>query len=456
MTNIEEWKENNLDTISCTFCAAKWQQVTIHLQTGHTHSCHHPTAHKIPLSEIKDNPSALHNTSFKKLQRKKMLEGHRPSECDYCWRVEDIGAISDRTYKSMEPWAAPYINELKNRPWDNNVNPSYLEVSFSNVCNFKCSYCGPQISSKWMEEIQQYGAYPTSGRFNSIESIKDAMPIPNREHNPFVEAFWKWWPEASSDLKHFRITGGEPLLSKDTFKVFDDLIENPRLDLEVSVNSNMCVPDELFEKFIEKIKIICNEGKVKKFKIFTSAEAHGAQAEYIRHGLNYNQWLSNIRRVLDEVPNCTFTCMSTYNILSVFSFDKLLVDLLEIKMEYGGHGKPIPIILDTPYLRHPEHQAIFIAEQHWKDKYLQKQLSFIYGNLENSASNPNSGFYKWEGDKFKRILDIINQEAISQRALIQNRLDFVSFVDEHDTRRGTDFLKTFPEMEQAYYDWKSV
>ena len=68
------------------------------------------------------------------------------------------------------------------------------------------------------------------------------------------------------------------------------------------------------------MKIIGAEGKVKTLKIFTSAEAYGAQAEYIRHGLNYNQWLSNIRRVLEEVPNCTFTCMSTYNVLSIFSF----------------------------------------------------------------------------------------------------------------------------------------
>ena len=52
------------------FCLAKWTQVTMHLGTGMTHSCHHPTPHKIPLEEIEVNPSALHNTLFKKQQRK--------------------------------------------------------------------------------------------------------------------------------------------------------------------------------------------------------------------------------------------------------------------------------------------------------------------------------------------------------------------------------------------------
>lgn len=459
---IKTWKIENIDPVSCTFCTAKWKQVTLHLHNGHTHSCHHPTSHKIPIDELVNNPSALHNTNFKKLQRKKMLNGERPDECDYCWRVEDSApdALSDRAYKSFEPWAKPYIQDIISKPWDDNVNPSYLEVSFSSACNFKCSYCSPQVSSKWMEEIQQHGPYNTSRRYNDINWLKqnDAMPIPVREHNPYVEAFWKWWPDVSKDLKHFRITGGEPLLAKDTFKILDDLIENPKPDLEFSVNSNMCVPDSVFNLFIEKIKVIGKERKVKKLKIFTSAEAYGTQAEYIRHGLNYNQWISNIRRVLDEVPNCTFTCMSTFNVLSIFTFEKFLQDILDLKLTYGGAGKEIPIILDTPYLRYPNHQAIFIAEPEWKEMYLVPQLQFIQSNLEDMhvRGKENMGFYQWEADKFKRILDIINEENLSNEKLTQDRLDFITFVDEHDKRRGTDFLTTFPEMKAAYNKWKYI
>ena len=238
--------------------------------------------------------------------------------------------------------------------------------------------------------------------------------------------------------------------------MLDDLIANPKPDLEFSVNSNMCVPDAVFEKFIEKMKIIGSENKVKKLKIFTSAEAFGAQAEYIRNGLNYNQWLSNIRRVLEEVPNCTFTCMSTYNVLSIFSFDKMLKDLLDLKLEFGGAGKSIPIILDTPYLRYPHHQAVFIAKPEWSDMYLKPQLDFINNNLEDRyvRGKENMGFFQWEGEKFKRVIDVMNEDSLDEETLKKNRKDFVLFVDEHDRRRGTDFLKTFPEMEEAYYQWK--
>ena len=70
---------------------AKWLQVTMHLQNGHTHSSHHPQTHKIPLEELRSNPTALHNTEFKKRQRRMMLNGIRPKECQYCWNVEDLG-----------------------------------------------------------------------------------------------------------------------------------------------------------------------------------------------------------------------------------------------------------------------------------------------------------------------------------------------------------------------------
>jgi hypothetical protein len=31
--------KKNLDDVGCGFCLAKWTQVTMHLQLGHTHSC---------------------------------------------------------------------------------------------------------------------------------------------------------------------------------------------------------------------------------------------------------------------------------------------------------------------------------------------------------------------------------------------------------------------------------
>jgi MoaA/NifB/PqqE/SkfB family radical SAM enzyme len=185
--------KNELDKVGKGMCLAKWTQVTMHLQNGHNHSCHHPRTHKISESEIKRNPSALHNTRHKKLRRKEMLNGSRPEECDYCWGVEDNSdRFSDRIFKSAESWSKPFYNEIVNSDYREDFNPRYVEVAFSNTCNFKCSYCGPAFSTLWMEETEQFGGYKTSTNFNDPVWLtrEEKTPIKQSEHNPYTEAFW--------------------------------------------------------------------------------------------------------------------------------------------------------------------------------------------------------------------------------------------------------------------------
>jgi organic radical activating enzyme len=444
-----------VNQVSPSFCAAKWKQVTIHLQNGHTHSCHHPDTHLVPLSEIKMNPGALHNTQHKKELRKQMLEGVRPSECDYCWRVEDSGTNqhSDRIRKSATQWALPYIQDIVSKPWDDNVDPSYVEVSFSSVCNFKCSYCAPHISSKWMEEIEQYGEYPTSSKFNGLQWIKEVgkMPRPNREDNPYVEAFWKWWPTMYTSLQQFRITGGEPLLAKDTFKVLDYIIANPNPNLEVSINSNLCVPPELFDRFVDKLKNITENRLLKKIQVFTSCEAWGSGAEYIRHGMDYQQWLANVNRLFLEVPNIYVTVMSTYNLLSLPSYTRFLEDILAIKQANNRTHRSGNMWLDIPYLRYPTHQAVFIADPTMLH-YIEESIQFMENNSNHHGER---GFHPAEIDGLKRTRDVLLQCREDEYTTV-NRRDFIIFVDEHDRRRGTSFLATFPEFEHTYRLWSQL
>lgn len=450
--HLEETRDK-LNAVSPSFCVAKWKQVTMHLQNGHTHSCHHPNTHFIPIQEIRKNPTALHNTEYKKEQRKLMLEGVRPKECDYCWRVEDQGNISDRTVKSADDWALPYIQDITNKPWDDNVDPSYVEVSFSNVCNFKCSYCGPHASSQWLEELERHGAYPTSNQFNNLDwpRSQKMIPIANKDENPYVDAFWEWWPKMYKSLEHFRITGGEPLLSKNTFRVLDYIIANPNPTLDLSINTNLCPPGALLDSFIDKIKIIINEKKVKQFKIFTSAEASGKQAEYIRFGMDYSLWLKNIYRLLNELPGLNITVMSTYNALSVTGYKEFLKDIFEIKKTFpsatAATVAATRLLLDIPYLRYPPHQSIFIIPAAFHH-YVEEQINFVNNNIEYEKGI-NYGFNRFEAEKLKRVYDLIKSNVENEETTI-NRDDFVRFVDEHDIRRGTNFLETFPEMTEFY------
>ena len=95
-----------LNSVSPSFCLAKWFNVSIHIPTGQTHSCYHPRSHKVPLEEVQANPGAIHNTIYKKSQRKLMLEGERPKECEYCWtrppKPSDCEPIQDVGTESLD------------------------------------------------------------------------------------------------------------------------------------------------------------------------------------------------------------------------------------------------------------------------------------------------------------------------------------------------------------------
>ena len=446
--------KKKLDGVGCGFCLAKWTQVTMHLGTGMTHSCHHPSPHKIPLNELKRNPSALHNTKYKKTRRKEMLEGKRPSECNYCWNVEDnSNSYSDRVFKSTEPWSINDFDKIKDSYWRDDFNPRYVEVSFGNTCNFACAYCGPQYSSKWVEEIEKHGGYPTEHNFNSIDDIKarDQMPYKQTEHNPYIEAFWEWWPNLFPDLHTFRITGGEPLLLKDTFKVLEYIQKhhNQNSNISLAINTNLGVPDKLLEKFITIAKDLCENNKVRELIIFTSVEGTNKQAEYTRYGLEYDKFWSNIDKVLTELPKVTINIMATFNALSVFTYSDLIDRVFEYKKKYANGERywVSALQLDTSYLRWPTHLSVKILEEEHKDLILKSAEKALYYGIKEFTQD-NYGFSNVEIQKIKRTYDYATGSTDFNQD--KYRKDFVKFVDEYDKRRNTNFVETFPELKSMY------
>ena len=443
MTGLEDHFESK------SFCTAKWLQSTTNLQTGQTHSCHHPVQHKIPLEEILSNPTAIHNTNHKKNQRAMMLNGERPPECDDCWKVEDLEGdhFSDRTYKSTDYiWSTPHVNSIVDAGSHGNITPTYLEISFENTCNFKCMYCTPDVSSKWMEEVERFGPYPTGqGDLRYIEKV-GKLPIPVREENPYVDAFWKWWPELYPKLKVFRITGGEPLLSKNTWKVLDYIIENPRPDLSLAINTNMQPPDELLDKLIEKIKLL--DGKLKDLTIFTSAEAKGKHADYIRFGMDYDKWMSNCNKLLTETK-VDLHIMVTFNGLSLFSFKDFLTDVWDLRVKYNendAHNR-IPIMIS--YLRWPEQQTIKIMPEIFKKKYFQEISDYVKDHMRGSSPNKAGRFYLEEVDQLNRLIEYSKNDNSTERT-IELRAIFYEFFKEYDKRKGTNITETFPEIKEYW------
>jgi organic radical activating enzyme len=380
MSSAEQMKED----LGPALCLAKWKQVSLHLPTGLTNSCYHPPLHKIPIENLAADPGSLHNTPHKKAQRVLMLQNEKPAECEYCWNMEAENKLSDRHYRSGEPWAAVDFEKIKNSTGEeNDVIPSYVEVNFNNVCNLMCSYCSPQFSSSWQQEVDRSGGYPTARVHNNPGHFGgDRRVIPVREHNPYVEAFWEWWPTLYPELVHFRMTGGEPLLDKNTYRVFDHVLVNPSAKLHLNVTSNFSVDEKSWQKYLGYVKQLC-DGRIEHFMQYVSLDGWGSQAEYMRHGLDFDLLWRRVDQFLTEVPSYnSLTFIVTMNNLSVTSLQKLLQGILDLRQV---HSKTYQRVwFDTPVLREPAWQSLKILPESYA-QLLSNTHSWMMSNLETTA-----------------------------------------------------------------------
>ena len=442
--------ESMKESLGPALCLAKWQQVSLHLPTGLNNSCYHPPLHAIDPVPLVANPGALHNTAHKKAQRVIMLKDERPNECSYCWTQEDMGNLSDRHYRSGEPWAAEHYEKIKNSTGEeDDVVPSYVEVNFNHGCNLKCSYCSPQFSSLWAEEVARYGGFPTGTIHNDPSHFTGRnRPIPAREDNPYVTAFWNWWPTLYPRLKHFRMTGGEPLMDKNTYKVFDYVLAMPNPELHLDVTSNFSVEPVLFEKYLGYVKQLCNT-QIEHFMQYVSLDSGTpAHAEYIRHGLDMNRLVDYVDRYLTEVPSRnSLTFIITMNNLSVLGLQRQLDYILSLRRKHSTTYQRV--WFDTPLLRQPRWQSLQILPPVYVS-VLERVADWMDLNME-TAEDPFHGFKDYEVQRMRRDIDWMKEGCnLDPEYVKMQRADFYRFFNEHDKRRHTDFLKTFPEMKEFW------
>jgi organic radical activating enzyme len=451
MSDAEEMK----DKLGNAMCLAKWQQVSLHLGTGMTNSCYHPPLHEIDAKPLVFNPGALHNTAHKKLQRKLMLEQTRPDECSYCWNAEDNNQLSDRHYRSGEPWAAEHFDTIMKSSWDTDVIPSYVEVNFSNVCNLACSYCSPQYSTKWQVQSETLGPYPTSTPHNDpLHFTGRRKSIPVREENPYVDAFWKWWPELYPKLKHFRMTGGEPLMDKNTHRVFDYILALPKSDLHVDVTSNFSVEHSLFIKYLDKVKQLCEGERIEHFMQYVSLDTGDAyHASYIRKYLNTSKQNIYIHEYLTQVPSRnSLTFIVTMNNLSLLGLKELLDKILYLRKKYSKTYQRV--WFDTPLLRTPSWQSLQILPESYT-RILEDAISYM--KLYKMPDDSFVGFKDYEIQRMERNLEWMKQGSTLDKTYLTNqRADFYRFFNEQDKRyiNEANFMETFPEMKEFWKECK--
>jgi len=446
---FQEYRDRVVNKLSKSFCGAKWYNATIWLGNGTTASCHHPPAHKIPVEEVANSYKALHNTTYKKAIRKQMMEGIRPKECEYCWKIEDLGddKVSDRVYKSVI-YTDEELNDAKEvMGYTGDVDLKTLEIAFDANCNFGCSYCNASFSTTWQKDIKKFGPYQNlvsdgAGAFQHDGA--HSMPYGRKnEGNPYVEAFWKWWEaELQYSLRELRVTGGEPSMSPDFWKLMDWWKNNPDCKVPFAVNSNLGQKKELLDALIE------SSHNFKDFSIYTSNEAVGLQAEYIRYGLDWGVWLKNMYRVNEEGNMSSVNVMMTINALCLFSITEFMDEMLKLKAKHGHHAA----VMSFNILRFPSFQSIVTLPTNIR----LERAAHIEAWLEKNWNEGQNGFMDYERDGLLRLIEYIKQVDTGHAhtsSLESRERDFKSFYMQYDQRRKKDFLAAFPMLTQW---WENI
>lgn len=437
--NDLEYRQQVLDPLSASFCAAKWYNATIWLGSGQTTSCHHPPAHAIDAQAVRTNPAALHNTPQKKDDRRKMIAGERPAGCEYCWKIEDMGRddVSDRVYKS-KIYPIKALNDAYSTSFESDVDLRTLEIAFDRTCQFACSYCNPAFSSTWVKDIRSNGPYTnlvSDGRNHFTHTHESSQLYRYGETNPYVEAFFQWWESSlHTSLQELRITGGEPLMSGHTWKLIDWFKENQgKSNTRLAINSNLGT-DVDTGRLLESIKGIPVE-------IYTSMEATGAQAEYIRDGLVYTDWQSNVVKLLDAGVTVHF--MATINALCLESLTYHLEYLVELKKKYSRDQVNFTLNI----LRFPSFQSPLVLGDELRDKFKQQLIDFVvrhkgYNYLHEHEINHTLRLIDY--------LDVVKTPHSESFELSKLHNDFKEFYRQYDQRREKNFNKTFPVIGDWY------
>lgn len=423
------FKREHLDSKSPSFCAAKWYNATIWLETGMTASCHHPSPHGISKEAVQKNPKALHNTPEKKIERTQMQKGERPTGCSYCWRVEDLGAehLSDRVFKS-KLYSAEELERIYRASPEKDVDLITLELAFDRRCNFACSYCSFDFSTTWNQDLAKNGPYTNLHYDRDQHYTSHPDDYNEAETNFYFEAFMKWWQsDLHQTLRELRITGGEPLVSPSFWRFMEWFKGQPN-QVALAINSNLGVSEQLIEKFVRL------SHDTQGISLYTSNESFGAQAEYIRDGLKWELWLNHMDYVLKEAKLKSLYVMCTINALCLDSLPEFLDLLLEKRKRWKERGPHFSLSL----LPRPWFQSPLVLPQELREFYadrLGQWLSHAAPLIE-----PN------EKMQVQRVISYLKSAALPDEGKADLKLlqkDFYQFFHQYDQRRGKNFEKVF-------------
>lgn len=225
-------------------------------------------------------------------------------------------------------------------------------------------------------------------------------------------------------------------MSADTWKLIDWFQTNSgKSSTRLAINSNLGSQVDV-DRLLDATKDIAID-------LYTSNEAVGLQAEYIRDGLVWDDWANNVERLLSSGQFRGIHVMCTINALCLDSLDQLLECILQWKTEYGRDA----ISFTLNILRFPSFQSPLVLPDAVRTEYMLELQAWL------DANKTNEFLHEHELNHLARLidyLDVVKTPHSDAFDLPQLLNDFKQFFTQYDSRRGKDFGAAFPALAPWY------
>jgi hypothetical protein len=150
---------------------------------------------------------------------------------------------------------------------------------------------------------------------------------------------------------------------------------------------------------------------------------------------------NNVEEFLTDIPyRNSLTFIITMNNLTVTGLPALLKWILELRKAHSTTYQRV--WFDTPVLREPAWQSLQILPESYATQ-LERARDYMLANMVTDT-NPLHGFKDYEVQRLERDIAWMREGQRKDNSVA--RADFHRFFNEHDSRRGTDFVTAFPEM----------
>lgn len=399
---------------TATACQLKWTWSTIRLYHGNTSSCHRVGADPI----TPDTFENFHNTPKKQADRQLMLAGEWPSGgCEYCSSIEKIGGSSDRMLHLKIPNLVP--PELDLDPMAIQVTPRIVEVYFDNFCNMACVYCHDGFSSRIQQENLRFGRFERDG------VIIDNGSVGGVDKAALTRMFWRWMETNCGQIHRLIVLGGEPFVQPQFEEYIDFFETHPCPHVELNAVSNLKVPQSKFREILDHIKDLVRRRHLKRFDLTASVDCFGPEQEYVRFGLDLDQWRTNFQAVVDDYRFITLNINQTLSCLTIKTVPALLryINQQRTKRKIGHF---FSLTVDTHDFLHPDIFGPGFFTQDFAD---------ILREMPDDARQDQEARAYMQGISLRVDSAKRNDLAIGRLGV---------FLDEIDRRRDLDWRKTFP------------